>query len=107
MALGSEQTVDAVLEDWRTAPVDERLRTTLGFLQRVTLAPAELGPADVAPLRAAGVEEQAVADALLVAVSFNLITRMADALGAEPLSRSLAREDRLAHEARFLEGGYV
>ena len=32
--------------DCRSAPVDERLRATLGFLERLTLRPHELGPAD-------------------------------------------------------------
>ena len=31
---------EAVERDWRTAPVDERLRATLGFLEKLTLRPA-------------------------------------------------------------------
>ncbi len=53
---------------------------TLGFLEKVTLAPAEIGPEDVAPLRAAGVSEQAIEDALVVCALFNIIDRLADAL---------------------------
>jgi hypothetical protein len=47
----------------------------------VTLRPAEVGPADVEVVLAAGVSRTAVADALGVALAFNLIDRVADALG--------------------------
>jgi alkylhydroperoxidase family enzyme len=69
-----------VLDDWRTAPIDERLRSTLGFLQRLTLHPEEVGPADVEALRRAGVGDDAIRDAVYVCTLFNVIDRMADAL---------------------------
>ena len=69
-----------MLVDWRTAPLDPRLRATLGFLEKLTLAPAEVGPADVKPLRAAGVTDEAVEDAIHVCVLFNIYDRLADSL---------------------------
>src|SRR2546422_7850830 len=33
--------VEAVLRDWRTAPLDPKLRATLGFLEKLTLAPTD------------------------------------------------------------------
>ncbi len=96
-----------MLADWRTAPVDEKLRATLGLLEKLTLRPAEVGPDDVAPLRAAGLSDEAIADAIAVAASFNLIDRIADSLAVDPISNTLSREELLAHEARFFERGYV
>ena len=72
--------VEAVLTDWRTAPIDPKLRATLGFLEKLTLKPAEVGPADVAPLRAAGVSDAAIEDAIHACVLFNVYDRMADSL---------------------------
>jgi len=72
--------VEAVLTDWRTAPIDAKLRATLGFLEKLTLKPAEVGPADVAPLRAAGVSDAAIEDAIHACVLFNVYDRMADSL---------------------------
>jgi len=69
-----------VLADWRTAPVDRKVRAALGFLEKLTLAPAELRPADVEPLRAAGVSDAAIEDAIHVCVLFNIYDRLADAL---------------------------
>jgi alkylhydroperoxidase family enzyme len=70
-----------VLTDWRTAPVDPKVRATLGFLEKLTLAPTQVGPADVALLRAAGVSDEAVEDAIQVCVLFNIYDRLADAMG--------------------------
>jgi len=70
-----------VLADWRTAPVDPKVRATLGFLEKLTLAPADVRPADLEPLRAVGVSDAAVEDAIQVCVLFNIYDRLADSLG--------------------------
>jgi len=98
----SDALVTAVLDDWRTAPISEQLRATLGFLERLTLSPGEVTPAHVAPLRAAGVSDQAIEDAIQVCVLFNLIDRVADALDFEvPSPASFAQSAAL-----LLERGY-
>jgi alkylhydroperoxidase family enzyme len=90
VALGAGVT-RAVLDDWRTAPVDERLRATLGFLQRLTLHPEEVGPADIEALHRAGVDDDAIRDAAYVCAIFNVIDRLSDALDfAVPPPRMLA-----------------
>ena len=67
--------------DWRTAPVDDRLRAALGFVEKLTLRPRELGPADADAARAAGVSDDALVDAIHVAALFSTIVRLADSLG--------------------------
>lgn len=47
----------------------------------MTLRPAELRPDDAAAVRAAGVGEDALVDAIHVAGLFNMIVRLADSLG--------------------------
>ena len=86
-----------MLADWRTAPIDEKLRATLGFLEKVTLSPADVDAADVAPLRAAGVTDQAIREALYVAFIFNVMDRLADAFDFDiPSAPGLRRNGRLA-----------
>jgi len=72
--------VAAVLADWRTAPLDPKLRATLGFLEKLTLTPAAVRPADLAPLRAAGVSDEAIEDAIHACVLFNIYDRLADSM---------------------------
>jgi alkylhydroperoxidase family enzyme len=96
-----------VLADWRTAPVDERLRATLGFLQKVTLEPDAVGVEDAEAARAAGASTDALRDALYVAAYFNLIDRLADSFGFTPISHVLGEEELLRHEEAFLARGYA
>ena len=67
-----------MLADWRTAPVDPKVRAALGLLEKLTLAPADVRPADLAPLRAAGVSDEAIEDAIHACVLFNVYDRLAD-----------------------------
>ena len=54
---------------------------TLAFLEKVTLFPSELGMSDLANVRRAGVSDRAIVEATYICVGFNVITRIADALG--------------------------
>lgn len=71
--------VKAVLENWRTAPVSERMRATLGFLEKLTKDPAAVGPKDLVPMRLAGVSGQAIQEAVYVCFLFSVMDRLADA----------------------------
>ncbi|MBC8072876.1 MAG: hypothetical protein IAG13_31430 [Deltaproteobacteria bacterium] len=74
-----------MLRDPETAPISEALRATLVFLRAMTLEPDALGVDHVAATRAAGVDREALRDAIYVATCFNVIVRMADALGFDLL----------------------
>jgi alkylhydroperoxidase family enzyme len=74
------ETVRAVLEDWRTAPIPARLRATLKYLEALTLRPTEVDAAAIRELKAAGLNEQAIREAMYVCFLFNVLDRLADAL---------------------------
>jgi alkylhydroperoxidase family enzyme len=78
-ALADEKLVRAVLDDWRTAPIDARMHAMLGFLEKLTLTPEAVTPADVVPLRAAGLGDRAIEQAIYVCFLFCTIDRIADA----------------------------
>lgn len=61
----------------------------LAFLEKLTLRPAEVGPEDIAPMRAAGVSDRAIEEAIYVSTMFNIMDRLADAFDFE-----LTREDQ-------------
>jgi alkylhydroperoxidase family enzyme len=80
--VGSAVT-QAVLDDYTTAPIDEKLRAALGLLRKMALDPDALGGDDIRPLLALGVSRRAVIDALYVGFLFNVYDRLADTLGWE------------------------
>lgn len=79
-AFGGE-SVKAALDNWRTAPFPQRVRETLEFLQKLTLAPAEVNREDILRLRACGIHDTAIRDAIHVCTVFSIADRVADALG--------------------------
>jgi alkylhydroperoxidase family enzyme len=72
-----------VLEDYRTAPIDEKLRARLGVLEKLTKAPGTVDGDDARRVLDAGVSRDAFIDALHVQAMFAFITRCADAFGFE------------------------
>jgi alkylhydroperoxidase family enzyme len=91
------------LDDPATAPIGEGLRATLGFLRKLTLEPEAIGPDDAELVRAAGVSDEALEDAIHVCALFNVIDRIADALGFDLPDAEYW--DRVA--PGFLAGGYA
>ena len=91
--------------DWRTAPIREPLRAMLGFIEKMTLRPAELTWADADIVRRAGVSNDALVDAIHVAALFNMIVRLADALGWDvpPFEAFYARADGMLASGYALE----
>ena len=58
--------------------MDESLRATLGFLEKLTLRPDELRRKDAQDVLGAGIREDALIDAIHVAALFTMIVRLAD-----------------------------
>ena len=73
------EQLTAALDDLGT--VDERLRPVLRYVGKLTRSPARVTDADVAAVRAAGWDDRAVHDAVLVCALFNFMNRLVDGLG--------------------------
>jgi alkylhydroperoxidase family enzyme len=93
----------AVVDDWRSAPLRPELMATLAFLERLTLRPDELTAADADEARAAGVSDQALRHAATVCALFSMIVRLADSLGWDVPPWEATR----ARAPAMLEGGYA
>jgi uncharacterized peroxidase-related enzyme len=92
----------AAVADWRTADVDDRVRATLGLLEKLTLTPDEVGLLDLRAVLDAGVRPDAIRDAIEVCALFNMINRVADGLDfALP-----ATADRAFNTRILLKVGY-
>jgi uncharacterized peroxidase-related enzyme len=95
--------VDAVLADYRTAPIPERLRAALRFLEKMTRDPGALGPDDARIAIAAGLTAAELRDAVAVGAVFNAISRYANALDFEIPSA----EDFAVAAQMLLRRGYA
>jgi len=73
--------VDAVLNDWKTAPIDDRLRAACGLVEKLTLEPQDFTARDIAPLRSVGLGDETIEDVIQVCALFNMYDRIADSLG--------------------------
>lgn len=71
----------AALADLDTAPVKETLRPVLRYVGKLTRTPSLMTQADADAVFAAGWDERALHDAVLVCALFNFMNRMVDGLG--------------------------
>ena len=60
--------------------MSKRIAATLGFLEKLTLEPDAVTRADADAVRAAGVSEDALVDAIHICALFSMIVRLADSL---------------------------
>lgn len=72
----------AALEaDWRTAALSDQDRAMLGYVEKLTLAPATCTREDLDALRAAGFDDRGITQITMIASMFAYLNRMADGLG--------------------------
>jgi hypothetical protein len=74
-----QEILDAVLDDWQTAPVPERTRAALGLLERMTCKPNTIEDSYIDRLLDEGLSRLEIQEAANVGFHYNLIDRVADA----------------------------
>ncbi|MBL8187597.1 MAG: peroxidase [Acidobacteria bacterium] len=73
--------VNALREDYTTAPITEAERVMLDYVVQLTKDATRISPEYHERLRAVGYDDQAILQITLIASWFNYINRVADALG--------------------------
>lgn len=81
--------MDAVLDDFRTAPISEAEKALFGFIEQVNRASNQVTKADVDAVVAAGFTEEAVYDAITVCALFNFYNTWIDATGVGDMPAEL------------------
>ena len=80
--LGVEpQTLEALMANVETAPVDDRLKPVLAYIGKLTQTPSCMTQADVDAVLNAGWDESAIEDAIAICCAFNFMNRLVDAYG--------------------------
>ncbi|MEO3977671.1 peroxidase-related enzyme [Streptomyces sp. CAU 1734] len=89
--------VTAALTDLATAPVGDRLRPVLRYLRVLTLTPARVTGEDTEAVLAAGWDERALHDAVMVCALFNFMNRMVHGLGVRADQSSVTASANRLH----------
>jgi len=71
------------MHDYRRADLSPRERALCDFAVKLTHRAAEVDEGDIAVLRAEGLDDAAISDAIQVIGYFNYVTRVADGVGIE------------------------
>jgi uncharacterized peroxidase-related enzyme len=71
----------ALERDPATAPLNQRQRALADYALKLTRTPPEVIEDDLAPLRQAGLSDQAIHDAAAITSYFNFVNRLASGLG--------------------------
>jgi uncharacterized peroxidase-related enzyme len=72
-------TIQAILDNLDTAPIDNKTKLILAFIKKLTVSPSELTKADITPLLTEGLSKKAIEEAIHVCGTFNVMNRLADA----------------------------
>lgn len=78
--------MDAVLENPLTAPIPDREKLLLAYVQQVNSSPFALHREEVEAVRAAGWSDEAIYDAVSVCALFNFYNRWCDGAGVQPMT---------------------
>ncbi|MGH7476584.1 MAG: carboxymuconolactone decarboxylase family protein [Longimicrobiales bacterium] len=90
--------MDAVLEDFRTAPISAQDKALFAFIEKMNADSARLQADDVQAALTAGWSEEALYDAITVCALFNFFNKWIDATGVGdmPAAAYEASGERLA-----------
>lgn len=82
--MADEEQARLAQDDYRRANLAPATRTLLDFAVKMATRPTELCRGDIATLRAAGFDDEAILDAVQTIGYFNYANRVIDALGIQP-----------------------
>ena len=91
--------VDAVLDDYRTAPISDRDKALFAFIDKMNRESNRMTRDDIDTAKAAGWSEEALYDAISVCALFNFYNKWIDATGVHdmPAAAYAASGERLAN----------
>lgn len=96
-------TLDRLMEDIDTAPVEKKLKPLLAFVRKLAATPNEVTQEDADRVLAAGWDEHALQDAIGVTARAAFMHRLVAGHGFNPLDPEVAA----SHATKRVEHGYV
>jgi hypothetical protein len=83
--LGSRDLVNAVMDDFRTAPIDDRDKELFAFIERMNAQSNQITRQDVERLTAVGWTQDEIYDAITVCALFRFYNAWIDATGVHDM----------------------
>jgi alkylhydroperoxidase family enzyme len=84
--LDNRPLVEAVLRDYRTAPISDREKALFTFIEKLNRQSSRLQKEDIDEVKAAGWSEEALYDAITVCALFNFYNKWVDATGVSDMT---------------------
>lgn len=88
---GDPVMADLVAVNWRQAELTERQRAIAEYAELLTVSSGSVEEGDLEPLRAAGLDEHEILEAVQVIGMFNMTNRVSSAIGWCPTTSTTAR----------------
>ncbi len=79
---GNQELVEAIWKDYKTAPIDNKLKALLQIADKVAKGGLHVTPADIAAAKEIGASDLDIHDTVLIAATFCMFNRYVDGLGA-------------------------
>jgi alkylhydroperoxidase family enzyme len=95
--------VQAVVRDFRSAPISDAEKALFAFVEKVNARAHEIRLADIEEAKRAGWSDEALYDAITVCSLFNFYNRWNDANG----TRDMTAEDYEEQGRRMAQHGYI
>jgi len=105
-AFGIDQgLIDAVMQGVESAPIDERLKPILAYVEKLTRTPVKITPTDARKVYDAGWDEQALFDAISICALFNMMNRIVSGAGITSDPRLRPADEITARRKRMAQPG--
>ncbi len=95
--------IELMLEDLNSAPVSDKIRPLMAFVQKLMAKPTDICQADVDAMMAAGWDEHAVHDSIAITARAAFMKTLVHGHGFIPMPREVAAR----HARARVEKGYV
>ena len=79
---GNQALVEAIWNDFKTAPIDDKLKALLQIADKVARGGLHVTPGDIAAAKDTGASDMDIHDTVLIAATFCMFNRYLDGLGA-------------------------
>lgn len=79
-----EHVFEQLIEDPEGADIDSKLKPLLAYVRKLTLSMTKMIPSDAEAVYAAGWDERALYDVIMVCALFNFMNRLVEGTGCKP-----------------------